>query len=139
MKLSAWCLRANMSGPGASFVSPDVRAGNPGWGDEDKFRHPLESLEFALPTGHRIVMSGYRAYNFFIEVRQSLGGRGKPRLEAIYLAGEFGGQVDMWKIQHGRIWRAQKPWGREYGGGATRGWRDGAPVGKPQTRIIENT
>lgn len=138
MKLSAWRLRANMSGPAAPFVSPDVRAGNPGWGDEDRFRYPIESLEFGLPTGHRIVMSGYGAYNFFVEVRQSLGGGGTPRLSAVYLAGRNGNVVDMWRIGNGRVVRTRRPWGEEWGGGPTRGWRQGNRSGRrPQTGIVK--
>jgi hypothetical protein len=128
----AWRIRARFTGGiGArEYLSPDVRQADPGWSSET-FNRQIESLEFFLPTGHRIMLSGMEAYNFFAEATQSMSRKGLAnggaRLEAIWLCGKFPGTpvVEMWRIGQGQVTRQRKPWGREWGGAATRGWKFG--------------
>ena len=51
----------------------DIRETNPGWGQENFA--DIESLALPLPTGHRIVLAGFEAYNFFVEASQALSAR----------------------------------------------------------------
>ncbi len=132
--MKPWTLKATFTartGP-REYISPDVRI-NPGWGDE-VFNRPIERLEFALPTGHVIRMAGYEQYNFFAECSEPLG-RGPARTEAFYLAGKTGKSVDLWRIGNGTVIRDRKPWGAEWGGGATSGWKPGKP-GKKMAVIV---
>ena len=53
----SWRMRAIFSGklPPHEYLTPDIRWSNPGWGDEI-FNRQIESIEFFLPTGHRILL-----------------------------------------------------------------------------------
>ncbi len=110
---------------GPPYVTPDVRLGDPGWQDRPRWR-PIASLELYLPAGHRLVLSGFEAYNFFIEASKPLSG-GPARTEAVWLCGRQGANVETWRVIEGRIVRDVQPWGREWVGGPTRGWQPGAP------------
>lgn len=140
----SWRLRATFAGklPPKQYLTPDIRHTNPGWDDEIVNRQ-IESLEFFLPTGHRIVLSGMDAYNFFVEVSDSLSGRGSPRIEAFWLCGKVPRQnggasiVEMWRIGHGKVVRLRRLWGKEWGGTATRGWKLGAVGASPVSIITE--
>lgn len=137
----AWRLRATFAGklPPKQYLTPDIRHTNPGWGDEI-FNRQIESLEFFLPTGHRIVLSGMEAYNFFVEASDSLSGkRGAARMEAFWICGKIPEQgiVEMWRIGQGQVIRQQRPWGKEWGGSATRGWKLGAIGSQPISTIVE--
>jgi hypothetical protein len=43
----------------------------------------------------------------------------------------------MWRIGDGTMVRDQKPWGKEWGGGPTSGWKPGVP-GTIQSTIYVN-
>ena len=135
-----WRFLARFAGklPPTEYLSPDVRRANPGW-DDEAFNRQMESLEFFLPTGHKILLSGMEAYNFFAEATQSLSRKGGTRIEAFFVAGKLPGQplVELWRIGNGRITRGRKPWGQEWGGTATRGWKLGAVSAHPISRIIQ--
>jgi hypothetical protein len=130
----AWRIRATFAGklPPKEYITPDIKSNNPGWGDEI-FNRTIEKLEFFIPTGHRLVMSGFEQYNFFVEAVQDLGGglrnNGKTKINAFYFCGKIFGQdiVEMWRIGEGTMIRDQKPWGHEWGGGPTSGWKPGLP------------
>jgi len=109
-----------------TYLSPDVRSADPGWGDE-VFGRRIEKLEFFLPTGHKIVIAGMEQYNFFVEVSVDISGAGRKKLDAIFLAGKIPNKliVDMWRIGNKKAVRIQKPWGQEWGGQPTRGWKQG--------------
>ena len=124
----AWRIRVTFAGKlhPKEYISPDVRHNDPGWARE-LFNRPIERLEFFLPTGHRIVMSGMEQYNFFVEAVQSTGSRGGAEIKAFWLCGKLPGEdlVEMWRIGDGRVVRNHKPYGHEWGGSPTRGWKSG--------------
>lgn len=123
----AWRIRARFAGglPPREYITPDIRRHNPGWGDE-VFNRQIESLEFYLPTGHRIFLAGMEQFNFFVEASQSLSG--KTDIAAFWLCGKLPSinQVEMWRIGNGQVVRSREPWGQEWGGGPTRGWKPGS-------------
>ena len=126
----AWRIRVTFAGklPPKEYISPDIRNNNPGWGDEI-FNRTIEKLEFFIPTGHRLVMAGMEKYNFFVEAVQTMG-KGKTDIAAFYFCGKLPGvdQVEMWRVGNGKIIRDErKPWGHEWGGGPTSGWKSGVP------------
>ncbi len=129
---------ADRIGP-RTYLSPDIRRSDPGWGSEI-FNRQISSVEFFLPTGHRVLLAGMEAYNFFVEASESLSGRGSARIEAFWLCGKLPGQpvVEMWRIGNGKVTRQRKPWGKEWGGGPTRGWKAGGGHGNPVSHVIED-
>lgn len=152
----AWRLRATFAGnvPPRSYTTPDVRHANPGW-DSEVFNRRIASLEFFLPTGHKIIMSGMEAYNFFIEATQALSQHGGARLEALWLCGKLPAAnssslarsplspftfhpspIEMWRIGQGQVIRQRRPWGLEWGGTPTRGWKRGLVGSAPVSTII---
>lgn len=128
----AWRIRATFAEklPPKEYTTPDIRSNNPGWGDE-VFNRIIEKLEFFIPTGHRLVMSGFEQYNFFVEAMQDLGvgsrKKDKTSISAFYFCGKFPCQniVELWRIGDRKIERSQEVWGHEWGGGPTRGWKQG--------------
>ena len=124
----AWRIRAVFAGklPPREYLTPDIRRNNPGWGDE-VFNRVIESLEFYLPTGHRLVMGGMEQYNFFIEAVQSTRNRNGAEIRAFWFLGKLPGKsiVEMWRVGDGRVIRDRRTWGQEWGGGPTRGWKPG--------------
>jgi hypothetical protein len=135
----SWRIRAVFSGklPPKEYMTPDIRFNNPGWGDEI-FNRQIESLEFFLPTGHKILLFGMEAYNFFVEATQNMTPEAGARIEAFWFCGKLPGQpvVEMWRIGDGKVIRQRKPWGSEWGGTATRGWKMGTIGDNPVSRII---
>lgn len=135
----AWRIRAHFAGklPPKQYLTPDIRHNNPGWGDEI-FNRQIESLEFFLPTGHKILLSGMEAYNFFVEATQNMSSRDGARIEAFWFCGKWPGQpvVEMWRVGDGKVIRQRKPWGKEWGGAATRGWKIGLPGGEVVSNVI---
>ena len=133
----AWRIKVTFSGnlPPKNYITPDIRHDDPGWASEI-FSRPIEMLEFFLPTGHRIILSGMEKYNFFIEVLQSKKTRGRAQINAFWFCGKLPGKdlVEMWRIGDGKVIRDRKPWGCEWGGGPTRGWKPGIP-GSPLSMI----
>jgi len=123
--MKAWTLKITFAG-GGTHTTRDVRAFDPGWGAMDP-RHAIEALVFHLPTGHRVRLAGFEAYNFFIEASRNLSG-GPARIESVWLCGRYGDKVDLWRVGNGKVVRDIKPHGREWGGGPTRGWLAGAPA-----------
>lgn len=128
-KLSlSWRMRAMFSGklPPLEYLTPDIRWQNPGWGDEI-FNRQISSLQLYLPTGHRLLLSGMQAYNFFVEACDAIRGRKFVGIKAFWLCGRipYRDMVDMWRIGDGKVFRQSKAWGQEWGGTATRGWKIG--------------
>jgi len=128
----AWRIKVTFAGslPPKEYVTPDIRNTDPGWSSE-LFNRVIEKLEFYLPTGHRIVLSGMERYNFFIDALQSFGGGGKGRavMKTICFLGKLPGlnTVDRFLIGDKKIWRDRKPWGKEWHGSNTTGWKFGLP------------
>ena len=124
----AWKIRVTFAGklPPKEYISPDVRHNDPGWASE-LFNRPIETMEFFLPTGHKVILSGMERYNFFVEAVQSTSSRGGAEIKAFWLCGKLPGKeiVEMWRIGDGKVVRNQKVWGAEWGGGPTRGWKQG--------------
>lgn len=123
----AWRIRATFAGklPPKEYITPDIRSNNPGWGDE-VFNRTIEKLEFFIPTGHRLIMSGMEKYNFFIEAVQSFGSNALV-IDAMWFCGKLPKRdvVDLWIIRNGKMVHLRELWGREYNGGPTRGWKLG--------------
>lgn len=134
----AWRIRARFAGglPPREYITPDIRRHSPGWGDK-VFNRQIESLELCLPTGHRIVLSGMEQYNFFVEASQPLSGGANASIEAFWLCGKIpaSAAVEAWRVGNGRVYRSRVPWGREWGGGPTSGWRPGAIGGAVISKI----
>lgn len=137
---AAWRIRVTFAGKlqPREYITPDIRHNNPGWGDE-VFNRAIEKLEFFLPTGHRLVMSGMEQYNFFVEAAQSTKSRAGAQIKAFWFCGKLPGKdiVEMWRVGNGKVVRDRKPWGREWGGGPTRGWKPGELRGKAVSRLVE--
>lgn len=135
----AWRIRATFAGnlPPKEYLTPNIWQKNPGWGDK-VFNRVIESLEFFLPTGHRIVMAGMEQYNFFVEAVQSKRTMGGAEIRAFCLCGKLPGRnlVEMWRVGDGKAIRGQRPWGREWGGGPTSGWKQGFLGGKILSQIL---
>jgi len=135
----AWRIRVTFVGklPPKKYMTPDIRHHDPGWASEI-FSRPIEMLEFFLPTGHRLVMSGMEQYNFFVEAVQSTRTRGGAKIQAFWFCGKLPGNdvVEMWRVGYGKIIRDRKPWGREWGGGPTSGWKQGIS-GKPLSILLK--
>jgi hypothetical protein len=123
----AWRIRATFAGklPPKEYITPDIRSNNPGWGDEI-FNRVIEKLEFFIPTGHRLVMSGMEKYNFFVEAVQTMGKK-QVDIAAFYFCGKLPHEnmVEMWRVGDCKIVKVRKPWGQEWGGGPTSGWKQG--------------
>jgi hypothetical protein len=135
----AWRLQAFFAGglPPYSYLSPDIRRADPGWGGE-LFNRQIESLELHLPTGHKIVLGGMEQYNFFVEAIQGPGCL-SPKIKAFWLAGKppESNIVELWRISGGKVVRTRKIWGREWCGGPTSGWRSGS-IGSPPVSRLES-
>jgi len=138
----AWRLLATFAGklPPRHYLTPDVRRADPGW-DSEVFNRKIERIEFFLPTGHKIILSGMEAYNFFVEATQAFSRHGGARLEAFWLCGKLpaASEVEMWRIGQGKVIRQRKAWGQEWGGGPTRGWKLGMVGSSPVSQIIGGT
>jgi len=134
----AWRIRVTFAGKLSprEYITPDIRHNDPGWASEI-FNRPIEMLEFVLPTGHRLVMSGMEQYNFFVEAVQSTKTRGKARIQAFWFCGKLPGTdaVEMWRVGDSQVLRDRKPWGREWGGGPTRGWKAGVTSNRYASHI----
>jgi hypothetical protein len=122
------------------YITPDIRNTDPGWGSE-LFNRAIERLEFYLPTGHTLILSGMEEYNFFIEASQDLGGKnkGKAKIDAFWFCGKMplNNLVEMWRVGDGEIIRERKIKGFEYDGGATRGWKKGSLNSQYLSRVIQ--
>jgi len=135
-----WNLHVCFASNGFSkeYWSGDLRRTACEWGDI--VFSPIESLEFFLPTKHVILLSGMEKYNFFVEVSENLGG-GKPCIEAFWLCGKLPGidTTEMWRVGNQRVIRERKPFGREWGGAATRGWKAGNISGIVTSKLVSIT
>lgn len=132
-----WKIRVSFAGNiiPKTYISPDIRFNDPGWGSEI-FNRKIEKVEFFFPTGHRLILSGMEKYNFFLEAAQDLGGKdsGKIKILAFWFCGKLFNSniVEAWKInipqtfeEQGKVIRDQKIFGHEWNGGPTAGWKKG--------------
>lgn len=143
----AWRIQVSFSGslPPKKYMTPDIRHNNPGW-DSELFNRKIESMEFFIPTGHRLIMAGMEHYNFFIEAVQTFGGkkkkktRNRTQIKSFWFCGKIPGTnvVDIWKlkVKEEELIHYREYWQHEYNGGPTRGWKRGVP-GKIQSIIYE--
>ena len=112
---------------GMVYTSPDIRRKDPGWASEDGARRVgICELVLNISGGKALVLEGFEAYNFFVEARQALGGKG-ANIVAFNFCGRWHGHVVTWRIdgKTGRITKLMSLDGLEYFGTATRGWREG--------------
>ena len=121
---------------GVRYLSPDIRRSDPGWASEF-CEKPIRELKFYLPDKRVLILCNFEAYNFFVECSENLGG-GKCRLEALYFCGAWRARVVLWKFDlvKKKVFKAIVPWGQEYAGTATRGWRPGLFGERPQAAIV---
>lgn len=135
----AWRIQVTFAGnlPPRHYLTPDIRNHDPGWGSE-LFQRTIERIEFFFPTRHLLVLTGMAAYNFFVEAVQSKKTRGMAAIRAFWFCGLLPGKklVETWRIGDNWAVHDQKPWGKEYGGGPTRGWKPGVP-GDPVASIFK--
>ena len=122
--------------PVREYVSSDVRNEAPGWGDE-LFNRGIESIEFFLPAGHKLLLSGMEKYAFFVECTHSIG-QDRPKIEGLWFCGKLPGQSvsDLWRITQGRITHVRHPFGKEWGGAPIRGWKLGIVGDQPFSGIV---
>lgn len=120
----AWHLVARLAG-GVVWVSRHVLDAAPGWA-EAEFARPIESIDFMLPTGHRIHMAGMRQYVFFVEASERAGA---ARVHAAHLMGLLprSNAVYAWRVGDGRVLQRELVYGREWCGAPVAGWRPGVP------------
>ena len=87
------------------------------------------ALGVLLALGGSFVLSGMEQYNFFVEAVQSTKSRKNGvKIQAFWFCGKLPGKdvVEMWRIREGKVMRDQMPWGKEWGGRPTRGWKKGS-------------
>jgi len=112
---------------GVAYTSPDIRRKDPEWATEyGAKKEGIREMALKMPKWKKkIRLTGYEAYNFFVEASQAMSGGG-ARIEAFCVCGRSRGRVVVFRVTpDGRMtsWAAED--GREYGGSATRGWRKG--------------
>lgn len=96
---------------------------------------PIKKISFALPDGNLFTLSGYEAYNHMVEATQDVYGSNKFTLRYQYFMGKIKGKVVSFrmslfqtrdsKYKVGDITRREYPFGQEYAGKATKGWKKG--------------
>lgn len=119
------------------WVSPDIRTERPGWGDQ-VFPFLIESIQIHLDQEQRLVLAGMERYNFFVEGISVLGS-GRVIPQAFHLLGKLPRQetVSKWAIfPEARLCHEYKPWGQEYHGTPTSGWKPGAVGAQVVSRFI---
>ena len=135
----AWRFEVTFAGnlPPRTYLSPNVWHSDPGWGSE-VFNRPIDRLEFFLPIGGSILLSGMVAYCFFVEASKGLSGKSKTRIEAFWICGRppSSNTVEMWRIAKGKAVRQQKRFGAEWGGSPVSGWKAGIIGGDPISTLI---
>ena len=124
---------------GVAYTSPDIREKDPGWASEDGAKRTgIRELILCLPGDRVLALRGFEAYNFFVEARQAMGGRGRAaKIEAFCFCGRWRGTVLVWRIdmKTGQISKNLSPDGQEYFGTTTRGWRQGLMGEKAESDI----
>jgi len=119
------------------WISPDIRTERPGWGDQ-VFPFPIEAVKIDLDQEQRLVLAGMELYNFFVEGVSVLGS-GRVIPQAFHLLGKLPKQetVSKWTVFPGaRLCHEYKPWGQEYHGTPTLGWKPGAIGAQVVSRLI---
>jgi len=112
---------------GVTYTSPDIRRKDPGWATEyGAKKEGIREMVLRMPKwGKEIRLTGYEAYNFFVEASQSMSGGG-ARIEAFCVCGKSRGKAVVYRVMpEGAMTSWEAPDGQEYGGAATRGWRKG--------------
>ena len=112
---------------GIVYTSPDIRNNDPGWATEyNEKLIGIRQISIELPNKTILILSGFESYNFYVEASQAIGHK-KARIEAFYFLGHYQGHVVSWEINYRtkRIVKRLAPFGKEYYGTATRGWRAG--------------
>jgi len=121
------------------LMTKDTRFHNPQWGDDATFPHPIEYIEYYLPIPYKLLMYGMEKYNFFIEaVGRNMGERLK--INSFWFCGVIPqtNKVEIWVINsNGIIEHMQKPFGKEYNGTASRGWRKGTPRNNHLSQLLK--
>jgi hypothetical protein len=122
------------------WISPDIRTERPGWGDQ-VFPFLIDSIEIHLDQEQRLVLAGMERYNFFVEGVSVLGS-GRVIPQAFHLLGKLPHQetVSKWTVSPGaRLCHEYKPWGQEYHGTQTSGWKPGAVGAQVVSRFIPSS
>ncbi|KKK89883.1 hypothetical protein LCGC14_2728650 [marine sediment metagenome] len=121
------------------LLTKDIRFHNPGWGDEDQFQYPILYMELFLPIKYKVYMGGMEQYNFFIEVVGDMSGGKQAEIQSFWLCGKlpFSNDVKMITVNKGMVVTNTQPFGKEYYGTASRGWKKGSPSKCPICTLIK--
>jgi len=125
----------------ANFEDEKVKGnplGNPDTGWKSLPDKPITALEYVLPYGDCLTLSGYEEYIHMIEAFQQMGQR--PIISNIFLMGKKNGFVTSYRItvfqarkddryKVGDITVRRVESGKEYHGDSVSGWRKGAKNG----------
>ena len=119
---------------GLTIENPDIRCYDMDWGSQ-LYSSGIEFIRLCLP-GRIFTFVGYEKYNFFLEVLQdAMISKTKAKLEAIFICGSVDGYVDVLKITKDGLIVFRKPFGQEYAGTASRGWKAG--VKRSEAKILQ--
>lgn len=136
----AWRLRLKFDTKinARELLTKDIRFHNPQWGDVERFKDPILSLEFFLPIRFKVCMVGMEMYNFCIEVIGNLSGNGKSRIDKFLFYGKMprSNTVKGWKIHKGLVLHEDHEFGKEYNDTAILGWRTGSTINHPISTLM---
>lgn len=135
-----WRIKVTLE-KGQQVILPDVRSENPGWMDSALVG--IQSIEFPFilkvnndQTKSVITIANMEAYNFFVEASKVPGG--PTNINALWFMGKLP-KVDKvvgFAVQRCGVAKIEQPFGKEYRGIATYGWkpgtgsRNGSPIFK---------
>jgi len=119
---------------GLTIENPDIRCYDMDWGSQ-LYSSGIEFIRLCLP-GRILTFVGYEKYNFFLEVLQdAMIVKPRAKLEAIYICGAVDEYVDVLKITKNGLMVYRKPFGQEYAGTASRGWKKG--IRRSESKILQ--
>lgn len=121
------------------WISPDIRTERPGWGDQ-VFPFLIQAVAIELDDKQRLVLAGMERYNFFAE-GLSVIGSGRVIPQAFHLLGKLPRQdtISKWTFFPGaQPCHEYKPWGQEYHGTPTSGWKPGAMAAVVTSRLFSS-
>lgn len=134
--MDAWKVVATFA-DSKQWVSPDIRSTPPGWGGQC-FPQPIQRVEMVLPGSRRLILGGMEQFNFLIEALLPLSG-GAPVPMAFHFLGKLpqGDVISKWTITPTSEVHEYVPWGKEYHGTPTSGWKTGLPLNTPTSILVK--
>ena len=122
---------------GVVYTSPDIRSNDPGWATEHNEKLTgIRQISIKLPFDKILILSGFEAYNFFVEASKGFGAK-SAQIESFFFLGHYQKHVVIWEINYRKkqVTKRLTPYGKEYYGTATRGWRAGLYNRKAESGI----